>query len=130
MAPANYTGGSLANSNFKLAGSAGTPLLEHVPIPQHATPGVVRGGGGKRIAPTPAPQHGFGQTAISRKSHAKSLTPDQRKAAAAEYLEIVRTLREVADEEGDESWGFVVPGGEVQSKKRKWEGEGEDGGEE
>jgi hypothetical protein len=130
MAPANYTGGSLANSNFKLAGSAGTPLLEHVPIPQQATPGVVRGGGGKRIAPTPAPQHGFGQTAISRKSHAMSLTADQRKAAAAEYLEIVRTLREVADEEGDASWGFVVPGGEVQSKKRKWEGEGEDGGEE
>jgi hypothetical protein len=111
MAAGNYTGGSLLHSNFQLAGSADAPLLTHLPIPEQATPGVTRGGGNagpRRIAPTPAPQHGFGKTVISRKAHAMSLTPAQREAAAMEYMKIVKTLKEVAEEEGDESWSFEM----------------------
>jgi len=58
MAPANYTGGSIAKGGFTLNGPAAVPLLQHVPIPQQfpPTPGVVRGSKGQRVAPTPSPQ--------------------------------------------------------------------------
>lgn len=118
MAPANYTGGSLKNSGFKLIGSTDSPLLECLPRPDEATPGIARGGGAKkRIAPTPAPFIGFGSTEISRKAHAKSLTSDERRRIATECMELVRTLKEVADEEGDECWD--VSDMKVQSRKRK-----------
>jgi hypothetical protein len=121
MAAANYTGGSLLHSNFQLAGSAEAPLLTHLPVPEQATPGVARGGsaGPRRIAPTPAPQHGFGKTAVSRKAHAVSLTPEQREAIAMEYVEIVRALEEVAKEEGDESWSFEMKVFEKKNEEKK-----------
>ncbi|KAE9372293.1 hypothetical protein N431DRAFT_536050 [Stipitochalara longipes BDJ] len=100
MAPANYTGGSIANGGFTLNGPAGAPLLQHVPIPQQfiATPGVARGSHGQRIVPTPAPQFGFGSTDVSRLAHARSLTPDERKATAdrlkAELIALEKAMGE------------------------------------
>jgi hypothetical protein len=120
MAPANYTGGSLKNSGFKLVGSTDSPLLECIPRPLEATPGIARGGGTggkKRITPTPAPLAGFGSTEISRKAHARSLTSDERRRTATQCMELVRALKEVADEEGDEGWDVL--GMTVQSRKRK-----------
>jgi hypothetical protein len=128
MAPANYTGGSLKNGGFTIVGTSCGPLLECVPRPGEATPGVARGGGSggggkKRIAPTPAPLVGFGSTEISRKAHAKSLTSHERRRIAMQCMELVRSLKEVADEEGDECWGEDVLDITAQSRKRKRDGD-------
>jgi hypothetical protein len=122
MAPANNYGGSLSNAlgggAFAFAPSA--PALVPVPAPIAATPGVARGGGGRRIAPTPAPQTGFGNTELSRVAHARSLTPAQRRETINRLRLDLEALQTVAEEEGDEEGLDDYPN-ERPSKKRKRE---------
>lgn len=71
MAEANYTGGSIAksaeaNENGFFPGVQVLPERLLIPKRIPATPGVARGGKGKRLTPTPAPQVSLTVSTVAR----------------------------------------------------------------
>jgi hypothetical protein len=113
-----YFGGSLSGGGgaFAFAGVPAAPALVPVPAPIATTLGIAHGGGGRRIAPTPVPQVGFGSTEVSRIAHAKALTPAQRRDMA-ERLRLELDALTLVDEEDEDVGG--EEGADERPKKRK-----------
>lgn len=148
MAPANNFGGSIAGfggiggavaasggglvitgsgSILAIAPNPSGPSGGGVAPPLLGTVGVSRGGGRRRIAPTPVSQAtglpigAFGESLESAVTHARSLTAQQRRDETARLQRELAAIAQVNAEEGND---------EIEDEdEEEGEGEGEGGGE-
>lgn len=109
------------------AAAAQAPNVPALPVSAPATPGIARGGGGRLIAPTPAPQVGFGNTDANRIAHARSLvTLEQRRATRDRVRLELAALRLAADEQGDPEWSDEGDSEDIEGSEERSEDDEEE----